>query len=227
MKAAVAVLLLTVGGLAGVIVVSKVTAPETAAEVAARPGLAWQRSLPVRTGLTDESRIEPRLARVASRIVGRRVEVRCWSGDDWQVVSAELQRVMGGQDWWPSGFAEANANRAHLAPEVCDPLARFTYGRYAPFGNTASLELAEALVVFAHEAEHLYDPKASEARVECLAMQQVRGLVVRSGRSRSYANELAKLGYEIAYPRLPPMYRSRHCRNGGRLDRHPDSPLWP
>jgi hypothetical protein len=227
MKAAFAVLLLTVGAVAAVIFVSKITAPESAAEIARRSGLAWQRSLPARTGLTEESRIEPRLGRVASRIARRKVEVRCWSEDDWEVVSAELERFTGRNEWWPSGFAETNANRVHLAPEVCHPLTRFTYGSYAPFGNTASLELAEALVVFAHEAEHVYDPKASEARIECLAMQHVRGLVVRSGRSRSYANELAALAYEIAYPRLPPLYRSRHCRNGGRLDRHPDSAVWP
>jgi hypothetical protein len=227
MKGAVAVLLLTVTALAVVIVVSNRTAPESADEIAQRPGLAWERSLPARTGLTDDSRIEPTLGRMASRIAGRKVQVRCWSEDDWEIVSAEWRAMTDRKEWWPLGFADTNSNRAHLSSQVCRPLALFAYGRYAPFGNTESLQLAEALVVFAHEAEHLYDPKASEARVECLAMQHVRGLVTRSGRSRSYSNEMAALAYEIAYPRLDSTYRSRHCRNGGLLDRHPGSKVWP
>jgi hypothetical protein len=210
-----------------VIAISSLTAPKSAEEIAARPGLAWERTLPVRTGLTDDSRIEPTLGRIASRIAGHRVQLNCWSEDDWEVVSAEWQGQGGREDWWPAGFADPNTNSAHLSSHVCRPLSRFVYGRYEPFGNTQSLELAEALVVLAHEAEHLYDPKASEARVECLAMQHVREIVTQSGRSGSYANEMAGLAYEIAYPHLDSAYRSRHCRNGGRLDRHPDSNVWP
>jgi hypothetical protein len=98
-----------------VIAISSLTAPKSAEEIAARPGLAWERTLPVRTGLTDDSRIEPTLGRIASRIAGHRVQVTA-------------------------------------GPR--------TTGRF-----------------LAHEAEHLYDPKASEARVECLAMQHVREIV--------------------------------------------------
>jgi hypothetical protein len=227
MKGAVAFLILTIAAIGGIIGISMLTADESAEEIAARPGLAWERTLPVRSGLTDESRIEPELSRMASRISGRKVRVRCWSEDDWEVVSAELLAERGQEEWWPAGFADNGANSAHLSSHVCRPLSRFVYGDYAPFGNTQSLELAEALVTFAHEAEHLYDPKAPEARVECLAMQHVRELVIRRGRSRSYANEMAGLAYEIAYPRLPRAYRSRDCRNGGRLDRHPESNVWP
>jgi hypothetical protein len=226
-KGAVAFLLLTVGGVAAIVVISSVIAPESAEEIAARPGLAWERTLPVRSGLTDESRIEPTLGRMASRIAGHRVRLSCWSEDDWEVVSAEWQAQGGREDWWPAGFADPSTNSAHLSSHVCRPLSRFVYGRHEPFGNTQSLELAEALVVLAHEAEHLYDPEASEARVECLAMQDVRELVTRSGRSGSYASEMAGLAYDIAYPHLDSTYRSRHCRNGGRLDRHPDSEIWP
>jgi hypothetical protein len=227
MKGAVAFLLLTVGVVGAIAFVSHVTEPESAEELAARPGLAWKRELPVRSGLTDESRVEPTLGRMASRIAGHKVRVNCWSEDDWEVVSAEFQAETGRKEWWPAGFADPTSDSAHLASYVCRPLALFVYGQYAPFGNTQSLELAEALVTFAHEAEHLSDPRASEARVECLAMQHVRPLVIRSGRSRSYANEMAALAYEIAYPRLDRTYRSRDCRNGGALDRHPESPIWP
>src|SRR5687767_7282188 len=108
MKGAVAALLLTVGAVAVVVVISDRTAPESAVEIAERPGLAWERSLPVRTGLTDVSRIEPNLGRVASRIAGRKVEVRCWSEDDWEVVSAEWQAINGRKEWWPAGFADTN-----------------------------------------------------------------------------------------------------------------------
>jgi hypothetical protein len=226
-KAAVAFLLLTIGVVGAIALISSLTAPESAEEIAARPGLAWERTLPVRSGLTDDSRIEPTLGRMASRIAGHKVRVSCWSEDDWEVVSAEWQAQGGRKDWWPAGFADPDTDSAHLSSHVCEPLSRFVYGRYEPFGNTQSLELAEALVVLAHEAEHLQDPGASEARVECLAMQHVREMVTRSGRSASYADEMAGLAYEIAYPHLDKTYRSRHCRNGGRLDRHPDSNVWP
>jgi hypothetical protein len=227
MKGAVAAAVVSVAAVAAIVVLGARIAPDTAEEIAGRPGLAWERSLPVRTGLSDDSRIEPTLSRMASRIAGRSVQVRCWSEDDWEAVSAEWRALTGARHWWAAGFADTNSFRAHLSHHVCRPLALFTYGRYAPYGNTASLELAEALVVFAHEAEHLYDPKASEARVECIAMQHVRDLVTRSGRSRAYANEMASLAYQIAYPRLDSKYQSRHCRNGGRLDRNPDSAVWP
>jgi hypothetical protein len=226
-KGAVAFLFLTIGAIGAIVLISSMTAPESAEQIAARPGLAWERTLPTRRGLTDESRIEPTLGRIASRIAGHKVRVSCWSEDDWEIVSAEWRAQGGREDWWPAGFADPNTESAHLSSHVCEPLSRFVYGRYEPFGNTQSLELAEALVVLAHEAEHLYDPKASEARVECLAMQHVRGLVTRRGRRASYANEIAKLAYEIAYPHLDSTYRSRHCRNGGRLDRHQSSDVWP
>jgi hypothetical protein len=29
------------------------------------------------------------------------------------------------------------------------------------------------------------------------------------------------------YPRLPQEYRSPECRNGGELDIHPESSVWP
>jgi hypothetical protein len=42
-------------------------------------------------------------------------------------------------------------------------------------------------------------------------MQHVREIVTRSGRSSAYANEMAGLGYDIAYPHLDSTYRSRHA----------------
>jgi hypothetical protein len=64
-----------------------------------------------------------------------------------------------------------------------------------------------ALVTLVHEAEHVRGPYESEAVVDCYAIQGVRELVLAAGRSSSYANEIAG--------------------NGGRLDLHPKSSLWP
>ena len=58
-------------------------------------------------------------------------------------------------------------------------------------------------------------------------MQGVRGVVLEAGRRPGYANEMAGLAWEIGYPHMPADYRTRDCRDGGRLDRHPRSSIWP
>ncbi|NUT55274.1 MAG: hypothetical protein HOQ03_04740 [Thermoleophilia bacterium] len=89
-----------------------------------------------------------------------------------------------------------------------------------------NFELAEALVVLTPQAEHLKAPAASEADVECFAVQHVRPLV-RAAWDAAFANELALQVWELSYQRLPPELRTPACRDGGPLDRDPGSSAWP
>jgi hypothetical protein len=126
-----------------------------------------------------------------------------------------------------TGMAVPVSHRIDLSPEVCDPLRRFYKEGYGPSLSIESLELAEALVTLAHEAEHIREPFASEAVVECHGLQRVRGMVREAGRGRGYQEEMAGLAFTVGYPNLPDEYRIRSCRSGGPYDLHPNSKTWP
>ena len=197
------------------------------ADTAFRRRLFWHRPLPRRGGIVEGTRIEPRLSELASDLSGWNVEVRCWSEDEWPDVEAAWQAFAGKPDFWLYGLAEAGVNRVHLAPAVCRPLARFVYGSYAPWGNEGIFRLAEAVATLTHEARHIKHPRASEAVVECYALQDMRALIASLGRPLAYANELVGLAFEISYPQLPPEYRTAKCRPGGSLDLTPRDRVFP
>jgi hypothetical protein len=169
---------------------------------------------------------EARLSRVAGSLARDEARVFCWEEDDWTGLAEEFV-ILRRDELWPSGFADPFAHRIDLAAQICDPLRRFFTTLYTPSGNTQTFELAEALVVLAHEAEHVRSPSATEAAVQCFALQGVRGLVRAEGRSPSYAREMALLVWELGYERLPEEYRTPKCRNGGPLDRRQGTSVWP
>jgi hypothetical protein len=90
-----------------------------------------------------------------------------------------------------------------------------------------NFELAQALVVLTHQAEHLKAPSAAEADVECHALQHVRPLVRERFDDAEFAAELALQAWELSYEQLPEPLRSPECRDGGQLDRNPRSTAWP
>lgn len=204
---------------------------ETAAGGAALAG--WQelrrsvRSRIAQTRLTPFPTTQaPALARVAGATAGSSVTVRCWRPDVW----ALLVEDVGGIDPEAAvlnGFADVRERRIDLGAPACRPLRLFVNGTYAPVSNIESFELAKALSTLAHEAAHLADRRAPESVVQCDAVQAVRDLALDEGRPASYANELALLNWEVAYPQLPDAYRTPRCRNGGPLDRKPNSAVWP
>jgi hypothetical protein len=184
--------------------------------------LLWNSELPIRPGPEPSSHIDPRLGEIASDVAGQRVEARCWSRADWPALIAEWVATYGEPpDTELLGFAEPLARpRINLAPAICAALARFLYLDRRPGETSALLELSEAFVVLAHEAEHIRVPLASEAVVECYAIQDVRPLVTRLIGEKAYAAQMARLAWDVAY--LP-----RSCRNGGPLDIRPRSDFWP
>jgi len=194
---------------------------------------AWRRSRwSVVRGLFEghgeaaEAGHEPELSRTVAPIAGRTARAYCWPDRDWTPL-AEQYSVVRGDELWLLGHADPARHRIDLAPEVCSPLDPFLRGQYPALLTLDSFELAQALVVLAHEAEHLRVPDASEAVVECYALQRVRGLLRAAGVGRAYEEEIVGLVMDVSYPRLPPEYRTTKCRDGGLLDLHPGSGPWP
>jgi len=188
-------------------------------------GLIANRSLPVRGGETDESRIEPRLSQAASALTLQDIEVRCWSVEDWPRMRKEYTAYSrdGGD---PAGFV-TGATRVHISPSDCETLARFPNGHGGSATDEGLEEVAEAVGLVAHESEHLFETAAGEAETECHAAQDVRRLARSLGATSSYASRLATAYWRDVYPSQPPDYRSKDCRKGGPFDRHPETDAFP
>src|SRR5207237_1218081 len=134
-----------------------------------RASLSSHRPLPVRSGHTLASRIEPRLGRIATELAGRPTEARCWSPRDWDVVVHELHAFYGeAADRELAGFAEpaiSRSARIHLAPYVCSELSLAH--------PSLTVDLSFAVDVIAHESQHIFSPNGSEADTECASMQRI------------------------------------------------------
>ena len=177
-------------------------------------------------GVVEQSHLDVTLGRIAGSIAKRRVQASCWSGDDWYHVNLERQAITGQVHFWAAGLARPG--RVDLdGPLVCDPLARFFELGVSPTQNNDRSRLATALVVLSHEAEHNRDFRNAEAKVECFAVQDVRGLVRTATRSKAYAADIAAYAWDVSYIRGDPVYSTTRCHNGTSLDLHPASKAWP
>ena len=185
------------------------------------------RSLPVRAGPTDASRVEPRFSRVATGLSGvHDTVVRCWSLPDWLDLIAERSAYTGGAvDLRADGFV-SEGTRINLAPRMCERLVRFVYRGQRPSGGPAKLRLANTLLTLAHETVHV-SSGPDEAVATCYGLQRIRREAVLFGASRAYAGSLAELAWTGLYPHGLAKYHSPECRDGGALDLHPRSRVWP
>ncbi len=184
----------------------------------------------VRTLMVVHGELPPRarrdLSEVVSSSVGVEPDVFCWQPSSWASFFEHYAIVRGGEETSLDGIADTSRNRIDLGPGVCATLDDYLQGIRPLKLSSQNLELAQALVVLTHQAEHLKAPSASEAEVECYAIQHVRPLV-RAAWGSELAEEIALHGWEIAYPRLPQHFRTKACRDGGPLDRNPGSNVWP
>jgi hypothetical protein len=171
-------------------------------------------------------RQRPALSQLARSSVGVRPAVYCWQPAGWAAFYPHYEIVRGGYETSLSGIADSRRNRIDLDPAVCGALGRYLRRIRPSALSYENVQLAEALAVLTHQAEHLKTPSASEAEVECYALQHVRPLV-RTGWDAAFANEIALHAWEISYLALPQQFRTPACRNGGRLDRNPRSSAWP
>jgi hypothetical protein len=184
--------------------------------------------LPTLGGTTGVSRIEPLYSQIASRIAGHDVEVRCWSEEDWLVLSEEIGDWTDGElllgPW--SGIASEDGERASLAPTICNSLGRWAYERRWPDDRRETYYFAWSVKALAHESQHLRGIK-SEAKAECYGLQTMREVGNGLGLRDEIAQSIAEYAWRNFYPRAPGEYRSDDCRDGGELDLRPDTPAWP
>jgi hypothetical protein len=167
------------------------------------------------------------LAAIADSGVGVRPDVYCWQPAAWAPFFEHYAVVRGGWEASLQGAADPKRNRIDLAPALCEAFGWYLRRERPHELSYENFELAQALAVLTHQAEHLKAPAASEADVECDALQHVRPLVRGRGFEAGYAAELAQQYWELSYLKLPEPPRSPECRDGGRLDRSPRSSAWP
>ena len=187
--------------------------------------LGENQELPVRGGKTEESRIEPRFTKAATRLTGKPTEVRCWSERDWDSVAAAGSPYGEGEGDAAdlAGFASVDDSRIHLAPDVCAPLVDLVYGDP---GAKPDEEITFAVVALAHESRHRSGIEL-ESETECYALQDARRAARLLGASAAYADALAELYVAEIYTRHEPPYFDPECKDGGKLDLRPESSVWP
>jgi hypothetical protein len=199
----------------------------TRADSAFEKSFVWNRPLPRVGGVTSKSRIEPLFSRVGTAIANGPVQVRCWSGDDWQSVLAELQ-AWDPRDQEPAGFVGAAelTNRANLDEWTCHRLVRLAYAHDRPAHGDAELDLAWATQTLSHEIQHLV-ADGSEAETECYGMQELARVARGLGAKPAYARQLQLRFWRDGYPTDDATYYTRLCHDGGPLDANPSSSRWP
>lgn len=184
------------------------------------------RALPVIAGNAEQSRIEPRFGRIASRLAGKPIEVRCWSTGDWARLMREEGSYTNGKLGPDTlGFAGIGGRRVNLGPTVCDGLVDLAYDHACPLDDVGQLMLAAAIVTLSHEPQHSKGI-AQEFVAECSAIQLAHTTAVRLGASAAYAASLVH-AYWRHYGDQLPAYRSAACRKGGNLDLRRADSIWP
>jgi hypothetical protein len=156
---------------------------------------------------------QDRFSDEASRIAGKPVRIRC---DEQGAFVGAVQHA--------DGVAAVGGELSYLTPERCYDLYRLAFDGDITFSQTA-----RAIAVLAHESWHLRGV-AEEGTTECYALQSGVGLGQRLGLSEGTARQMmrqqlvenaGRSGTGAEYV-VPP-----GCRDGGALDLHPQSDLFP
>lgn len=167
------------------------------------------------------------IAEIAISRVPVELDAYCWQPLAWAELAPQYAILRGGEEVSLRGILDPVRSRIDLDPGVCATLAGYLRGVRPLRLSNQFLQLGEALSVLTHNAEHLRDPSASEAEVECWALQHVRALAAAADWDEEVVTEVALQAWQIAYPRLQAPFRSAECRDGGALDRNPGSDVWP
>ncbi len=173
--------------------------------------------------------LENRLGAIASEIAHRPVHVHCQGA-----VGAALDVTdEAGTVWFDA--AGNPADSTDLKHDICARLARYPdvhagagfacvwQGTICPLDTIKTLH---ALHTLAHESWHL-DGIEVESTAECYAIQTTALVAERLGASPEEAEASARVVATQIYPRMPSGYVTSDCRDGGPLDLHRHSPVWP
>jgi hypothetical protein len=164
-----------------------------------------------------------RLSTIASELAKRKVTIRC------EGTSGKLMRVDG-----ESGltlFVDGKPGKTSFLQEgVCDTLHGYSretksgFDCLLPCANP--LEVAWSLNTLAHESYHLAGVR-NEAETECYALQAIDFAARRLGATPEQARALSGFSFQELPERMPALYSSPQCRDGGRYDLRPGDPVWP
>jgi hypothetical protein len=184
--------------------------------------------LPNLSATPSPSRPDARLAKVVSVLAGRGAAVLCWSREDWKQEAAEKgrrsQTKLGGS--WAAFTSFSPYLAVELSPEICIELSRLVHLREPVWEDESEDALALAVGVLAHESVHVMG-HLSEAPAECWGMQRIPAAAVELGRSQVEGRYLAELYSKRWYRFRHRPYWSSECKNGGALDLHPNTSVWP
>jgi hypothetical protein len=220
--------------LAALDLVATMFLPTRETRAAAPPALHDSGPLPSIEGPSGESRVEPRFSHVASVIAGIGTEVRCWSVTDWRKREAEWgnwrNRPLGEWGAYTTRWRQPSiphAYRIQLSPSICASLMRVAYEDVPVQKDPWPEALAWSVAALAHESQHARGI-GNEAEAECYGVQSITATAEALGRAKAEGRFLAALYWQKGYvDQDPSEYRSKECREGGRLDLHPETDTWP
>jgi hypothetical protein len=185
----------------------------------------WGR-LPVISGPSGKSRIEPRFGQAVAVVAGLGAEVRCWSVADWQRLRVEWGNWRG-QELGPWGaYTTRKQFRVHLSPSICATLTRLVDDEVPVREDPWPEQLAWSVGALAHEAQHVRGVM-NEGKAECFGIQSIAKIAEALGRRSEEGRYLARLHWTSTYLARASRFRPEQCRDGGRLDVHPETHAWP
>ena len=145
---------------------------------------------------------------VVAVLAGQGVDVRCSSVGPWRAYTTLVPLPT-----------------VTLGPAICSELTRLAHDDLPVWRDESPDALAWSVETLAHELMHVSGIR-NEAKAECYGMQTIPAVAVALGRTAKEGRYLATLYWRHWYPWIVRSYRSRQCRNGGRLDLRA-SDVWP
>lgn len=162
-----------------------------------------------------QHRLEARLDRVASTLVGAPATVHCQTaGQELVDVGAELGYVKYDADGVPE-------HATLIKRGACKHLAAYARGDH----DEPSRDEVVAVHVLSHEARHMAGT-TDEAAAECQAVQRDAWTAQLLGASAEEGLALARRYWREVYPNMPSDYVAASCRPGGSMDEHLPAPPW-
>ena len=170
---------------------------------------------------------ENRLARIASEVALRDVDVSC--PGFW----ARMVEITPNAGWVDFDQSGKPGDKTSLSASTCRGLERVWRGDQRSFGCLLSGSCGEdtvravsGIVTLAHESWHLRGI-VNEAQTQCYAIQTVEHVALRLGVDASNAHVIALRVAADDASMSPGTYHSTECRPGGAYDRRPETPDWP
>jgi len=158
---------------------------------------------------------ERRYGKLVSEVAHRDVSVRCQGMFGHLVdIGQELGTVQFNAEGDP-------ADKTDIKRDACKWLKEYEKG-----DKKVTFNSAVAVHVLAHEAIHLRG-WTDESVAECYGLQHTAQVARGLGASARQAQALAEFYWRVVYPDMPDAYRTPDCVDGGRLDLHKDSEVWP